>query len=337
MFSAMVRCSIWGSWGTYEMWSRSDRCVTAAMSCPSIRIAPAVMSMNRSTSLVRVVLPDPDEPTSPTCSPGRMSSVEPSKRRASGSVARTRRGGTRGGRRSPTRSPASGDVADLRLGGRDAGELGAAPERPRADAHVLEGLLERVAHDRWRRRAPGRWRPPPTTWWRASTSPMTTATQLRTASDDSICRRVRREDPPGPQVGRDRRAHEHGHVRLLAAPRSTGCARWSGWRWCRRRRRSPACGCPRTPARRRRPCSCGARAPRRRRRRARPGPRRHRPGEDGQHARRAETPSPPTRRKPQVTMSMSSTKAHEKVSSVEMTSPDGRSVCQRWLSPIRWS
>ena len=45
----------------------------------------------------------------------------------------------------------------------------------------------------------------------------------------------------------------------------------------------------------------------------------------------------PTRRRPQVTMSMISTKAHEKVSSDEMTSPEGRSVCQRWLRPIRWS
>ena len=35
--------------------------------------------------------------------------------------------------------------------------------------------------------------------------------------------------------------------------------------------------------------------------------------------------------------SISSTNAHVEVSSVAMTSPEGRSVCQPWLSPIRWS
>ena len=44
-----------------------------------------------------------------------------------------------------------------------------------------------------------------------------------------------------------------------------------------------------------------------------------------------------TRSTPQVAMSTISTNAHEKVSSDEMTSPEGRSVCQRWLSPMRWS
>jgi hypothetical protein len=43
------------------------------------------------------------------------------------------------------------------------------------------------------------------------------------------------------------------------------------------------------------------------------------------------------RMNPQLTVSMSSTKAQEKVSSAEITSPAGRSVCQRWLSEIRWS
>ena len=43
------------------------------------------------------------------------------------------------------------------------------------------------------------------------------------------------------------------------------------------------------------------------------------------------------RRIPHTMASMSSTKAHVEVSSVAMTSPEGRSVCQAWLSPIRWS
>ena len=43
------------------------------------------------------------------------------------------------------------------------------------------------------------------------------------------------------------------------------------------------------------------------------------------------------RRMPQTMASISSTKAQVDVSSVAMTSPEGRSVCQAWLSPIRWS
>ena len=43
------------------------------------------------------------------------------------------------------------------------------------------------------------------------------------------------------------------------------------------------------------------------------------------------------RRTPQTMASISSTKAHVDVSRVAMTSPDGRSVCHPWLSPIRWS
>ena len=45
----------------------------------------------------------------------------------------------------------------------------------------------------------------------------------------------------------------------------------------------------------------------------------------------------PMRRMPQTMASISSTKAQVDVSSVAMTSPDGRSVCQPWLRPIRWS
>ena len=43
------------------------------------------------------------------------------------------------------------------------------------------------------------------------------------------------------------------------------------------------------------------------------------------------------RRIPQTIASISSTKAQVDVSSVAITSPEGRSVCQPWLSPIRWS
>ena len=43
------------------------------------------------------------------------------------------------------------------------------------------------------------------------------------------------------------------------------------------------------------------------------------------------------RRMPQTMASISSTKAQVEVSSVAMTSPEGRSVCQAWLSPMRWS
>ena len=45
----------------------------------------------------------------------------------------------------------------------------------------------------------------------------------------------------------------------------------------------------------------------------------------------------PIRRNPHVTVSKSSTKAHENVSRVEITSPEGRSVCHRWLRETRWS
>ncbi len=45
----------------------------------------------------------------------------------------------------------------------------------------------------------------------------------------------------------------------------------------------------------------------------------------------------PMRRMPHTMASISSTKAQVDVSSVAMTSPEGRSVCQPWLSPIRWS
>ena len=43
------------------------------------------------------------------------------------------------------------------------------------------------------------------------------------------------------------------------------------------------------------------------------------------------------RRMPHTMESMSSTNAQVEVSSVAMTSPEGRSVCQPWLSPMRWS
>ena len=43
------------------------------------------------------------------------------------------------------------------------------------------------------------------------------------------------------------------------------------------------------------------------------------------------------RRMPHTMASISSTKAQVDVSRVAMTSPEGRSVCQAWLSPIRWS
>ncbi len=43
------------------------------------------------------------------------------------------------------------------------------------------------------------------------------------------------------------------------------------------------------------------------------------------------------RRMPQTMASISSTKAQVDVSSVAMTSPEGRSVCHPLLSPIRWS
>ena len=43
------------------------------------------------------------------------------------------------------------------------------------------------------------------------------------------------------------------------------------------------------------------------------------------------------RRMPHTMASIMSTKAHVDVSSVAMTSPEGLSVCQAWLSPIRWS
>ena len=43
------------------------------------------------------------------------------------------------------------------------------------------------------------------------------------------------------------------------------------------------------------------------------------------------------RKMPQTMASIRSTKAQVDVSSVAMTSPDGRSVCQPWLRSMRWS
>ncbi len=43
------------------------------------------------------------------------------------------------------------------------------------------------------------------------------------------------------------------------------------------------------------------------------------------------------RKMPQTMASIRSTKAQVDVSSVAMTSPDGRSVCQPWLKSMRWS
>ena len=73
-----------------------------------------------------------------------------------------------------------------------------------------------------------------TTWWRASTSPMTMAAQLRTAIDDSICRRVAAKTRRARRSARDRAGHDARHVRLLLLLGGLGRARWSGWRWCRR-------------------------------------------------------------------------------------------------------
>ena len=86
MFSAMVRCSICGSWGTYAMWRRSECCVTCAMSCPSMAMTPPSRSAKRSSSLVSVVLPEPEGPTSPTCSPGLDPQVQTLEQRRPGPV-----------------------------------------------------------------------------------------------------------------------------------------------------------------------------------------------------------------------------------------------------------
>jgi hypothetical protein len=74
MFSASDRWNRIGSCATIAICDRSDVWVTAAMSWPSIRMRPAVTSCSRCTSLTKVVLPEPEWPTSPTRSPAAIAS-----------------------------------------------------------------------------------------------------------------------------------------------------------------------------------------------------------------------------------------------------------------------
>ena len=57
------------------------------MSWPSMTIAPSSMSMKRSNSFDSVDLPEPDGPTSATCSPGFTVSVQVVEQSVVGSVA----------------------------------------------------------------------------------------------------------------------------------------------------------------------------------------------------------------------------------------------------------
>ncbi len=174
-----------------------------------------------------------------------------------------------------------------------------------------------------------------TTWWRASTRPTTMAAQLRTAIDDSICRRV---------AEKTRRARRSARTDAATTPATCAFSR-SSVAWVRTVVRLAMVSAI-TPV----ACewvsenSCSAATTLSMRRQSTP------PKTTTStaittatgHATTLSTTTAPTtvaatRRRPQVTMSTISTKAHEKVSSDEMTSPEGRSVCHRWLSSMRWS
>ena len=232
MFSAMVRCSIWGSWGTYAMWRRSECCVTCAMSCPSMAMRPPSRSAKRSSSLVSVVLPDPEGPTSPTCSPGSMRRSSPSNSGAPGLVGELQVAELDQARWAPP-VPVRRDVDDVGIGGRDAGELRTAPDGPRHQPDELERLLQagpdeggieqdQVDHARsgdvvQRQHDPHRDRGP-----------------VEEGHGRLHLQPGRGEDAPGPEVGLQRIAHQRADVAPSHGPRRPGTSPSSGWRWCRR-------------------------------------------------------------------------------------------------------
>src|SRR5512146_769341 len=68
MFSARLRWNRIGSCWTMAICDRSEAWACCAMSWPSIRMRPPWMSCSRWISFTKVVLPEPESPTSPTCS-----------------------------------------------------------------------------------------------------------------------------------------------------------------------------------------------------------------------------------------------------------------------------
>ncbi|CPU67583.1 Uncharacterised protein [Mycobacteroides abscessus] len=82
-----------GSWNTNPMrgrTGRSSRSLTPFISTPSTRNDPPVTRVRPATARANVVLPEPDSPTRPSTSPGRMVSetsstaVKPGRRRRPG-------------------------------------------------------------------------------------------------------------------------------------------------------------------------------------------------------------------------------------------------------------
>lgn len=77
MLSRMERLNSVFSCSTTPICCRSEVVSTMAMSCPSISTRPRSGTYRRCTSLVSVLLPDPERPTMPITSPGAIASEIP--------------------------------------------------------------------------------------------------------------------------------------------------------------------------------------------------------------------------------------------------------------------
>jgi hypothetical protein len=77
MFSRTLRLNSQFSCSTTPIWRRSWAASARPMSMPSIRTRPCSGVYSRCTSLVSVLLPEPERPTMPITCPGPMSKFTP--------------------------------------------------------------------------------------------------------------------------------------------------------------------------------------------------------------------------------------------------------------------